>query len=565
MARNRTKIAPPEQAQRSAIKIYKTGLYGRLSVLDNGKPDGDPLESQIALMEQFVSQRPYLQYVKLYQDNGFTGTNFRRPGWDRMMKDVSLGIIDCIVVKDLSRLGRNYIESGRFLEKECPRLGIRFISVNDGYDSANADAGKVLAASLKNIVNDFYAKDISRKVCTALATKRKRGEYVGSYAPYGYQKDPNNHNHLIIDPVTAPYVLQIFQWRAEEMGYGTIARRLNALDIPSPGRYRYSQGIITNNNKSGESLLWNRHVLTELLKNPVYIGTLQQGKRRSCLYRGLPEHSVSPSEWDVVCGAHEPIISEELFSRVQEYNDRQKSTYHANYGKYTGIPKRDDPYGFKLLCPDCGKRLRLHRSLATDGSCAYYTYVCPTFLEHREMGCSKKSIRCEDLDRAVLETLHVNMALFLDQQEVLRNLLDDSARRDRRGSRKDVCEKLRMQMERKTELSADLYTDWKAGILTKEEYDFAQETYTLELHALQRQLEEAALERREAASNLLILDEWTKQIDHWRSCEHVTKELVEAFIQSITVDANRNVSIRFHFDDAQELLSGEIQRWKEAT
>ena len=172
--------------------VYNAGLYGRLSVLDNGKTDGDSIESQIDLMERYVAERPYLHRAGLFVDNGYSGTDFARPDWDRLMEAVRAGEINCIVVKDLSRFGRNYIETGQLLEKVFPRLGIRFISINDGYDSALLNSTDELAASLKNIVNDYYAKDISLKSHSALDGKRRRGEFVGGYAPHGYQKDPQN-------------------------------------------------------------------------------------------------------------------------------------------------------------------------------------------------------------------------------------------------------------------------------------------------------------------------------------------------------------------------------------
>lgn len=226
MARKKRVHASPMRPEIQGA-LWVAGLYGRLSVLDNGKVDGEPIESQIAIIEQYVAGHPELKIVERYIDNGYTGTNFDRPNWERMMADVKSGRINCIIVKDLSRLGRNYIETGRFLERICPKLGIRFISVNDNYDTAEIKSQDEFAASLKNIVNDYYAKDISLKSGSALKAKRQRGEYIGSYAPHGYLKDPSNKNHLIINPETAPVIQQIYQWRAEGLGYGTITRMLN--------------------------------------------------------------------------------------------------------------------------------------------------------------------------------------------------------------------------------------------------------------------------------------------------------------------------------------------------
>lgn len=562
MARKRKVDGLPSQPSVTleGLTVFETALYGRLSVLDNGKVDGDSLESQIALMEQYVAQRPYLHYVKLYQDNGYTGTNFDRPAWDELLRDVQSGRINCIVVKDLSRLGRNYIETGEFLEKECPRLGVRFISINDGYDSAALNSTEELTAALKNIINDYYAKDISRKACSALATKRKRGEYIGSYAPYGYQKDPANKNHLIIDPVTAPIVRQIYEWRAAGAGYGTITRRLNEQDIPSPGRYRFEQGIVTNNNKEGTKLLWNRHALTDILRNPVYIGHLVQGKCRASLYQGIPAHTVSQEEWDIAYHTHEPILTQELFDAVQRRNEERSAAYHANYGKYTALPKETNPYREKLVCADCGARLKLTRSLANGGKRGYYSYLCPTYQEHRELRCTKKSIRSFALDEAVLAALKVQMDLFLDEEAVLKSLLCRARPSASKAAKADEKRSLERQIERRQSLSASLYADWKSGILSREEYDFGRQKYAQELEELSRQLRELESVGGVEKEKLDRATVWANQIKRFQSADTVTKELVDAFIGSIRLDSKGQISVDFLFADDHELIRQEIKR-----
>ena len=312
-------------------RIYKTAQYVRLSKEDNGKEDSDSIDNQIELIKRYISEKPYLSPVELYIDNGYTGTDFNRPNFQRMMDDIRVGKIDCIVIKDLSRLGRNYIEAGEFIDKICPFLGVRLISINDNFDTDNLSSNSELGANLKNLINDIYSKDISRKISSALKAKRLKGEYIGNYAPYGYLKSPNNKNQLIIDPEVAHIVVKIFEMRASGMGTKVITNNLNDLGYPSPGRLRYERGIITNNNKQGEKLLWNRHVLCDLLKNVVYIGHLAQGRSSSCLYKGLPFYWVAQDQWDVVENTHEPIISQELWDKVQEVNQRYANQAKKNY------------------------------------------------------------------------------------------------------------------------------------------------------------------------------------------------------------------------------------------
>lgn len=533
----------------SSVPVYSTGIYARLSVLDNGKQDGDSIHSQIALLERFVDERPYLALADRFIDNGFSGTDFDRPQWDRLMEAVKAGRINCVVVKDLSRLGRNYIEAGQLLEKVFPYLGVRFISINDGYDSAALNSTDELSASLKNIVNDYYAKDISRKACTALKVKRQRGDYIGSYAPYGYQRDPENKNHLIIDAQTAPTVRQIFQMRGEGMGYTAILRSLNGQNIPSPGRYRYENGIVTNNNKRGSSLLWSRHVLTDLLHNIVYLGHLAQGRSRSSLYSGVSFHRAAEEEWDVVYNTHEPIISQELWEQVQALNRERGAAYKENYGKYANLPKEDNPYGGRLVCAHCGTALRLYRNIFKGGKKACFTYVCPTYEEHREMGCPhKKSIRSDVLNSAVLETVKKQMELFLDAHRVLKELLQKKNRTSPSSGAQEELAGLRRQRDRKRALFTALYTDYRGGILTRDEFLFARGQYQAELDKLEARMAEARGEAEPTGDPVPHARRWAALMEDYSAATEVTRELVENLITQIRVTSGRAISIQFSFE-----------------
>lgn len=528
--------------------LWDAGLYGRLSVLDNGKVDGEPIESQIAIIEQYVAGHPELKIVERYIDNGYTGTNFDRPNWERMMADVKSGRINCIIVKDLSRLGRNYIETGRFLERICPKLGIRFISVNDNYDTAEIKSQDEFAASLKNIVNDYYAKDISLKSGSALKAKRQRGEYIGSYAPHGYLKDPSNKNHLIINPETAPVIQQIYQWRAEGLGYGAITRMLNERGIPSPGRYRFEHGIVTNNNKKGSSLLWNRHALTDILRNIVYIGHLAQGKCTASLARGIPVHRTPESEWDIAYHTHDPIITEELFNQVQEINRSRADAYNANYGACSHLPKGDNPYRERLVCADCGTQMKLYRNLSKNHKKAYFTYICPTYEEHQELRCTKKTIRSNDLDAMVLKTLKIQMELFCDAQQVLERLSKKQQKFPAHIEENEL-QQLEQQIKRKQGYATSLYADYRTGLLTREEYTFARGKYQEEVAALQGRISQLQ-ERLTLTSQVSdCAKSWITLIEQYKSAEIVSRELVTAFISEIRLSADGSIKVSFLFQD----------------
>ena len=348
-----------------------------------------------------------------------------------------------------------------------------------------------------------------------MKAKRLNGEYIGSYAPHGYLKDPENKNHLIIDPVTAPVIRQIYQWRAQGLGYGTITRLLNERDIPSPGRYRFEHGIITNNNKKGSTLLWNRHALSDILRNIAYIGHLAQGKCSASLIRGIPVHRTKESEWDVSYHTHEPIISEELFYQVQALNQERADTYHSNYGACSHLPKRKNPYGKKLICADCGAQMKLYR-----------------YEEHRELRCTKKSVRSDDLDAAVLQALRVQMDLFCDAHKVLNVLAGRELSRPEHTAELEL-QRIEQEIKRKQGYAMALYEDYKAGILTKEECAIARSKYQADVERLK---EQAAQLRGESNLHTQVIEKangWAERFEQYRHAEVISADLVAAFFKEI--------------------------------
>ena len=241
----------PAQAQ----KQYRTAAYVRLSVEDSGKPGADTIEGQKNLLLRFIEDDPTLTLYRLFCDNGRTGTDFQRPEFEKLMDAVKRGEVDCIVVKDLSRFGRNYKETGNYLERIFPFLGVRFIAVNDGFDTLTAQRGADgYLVPLKNLINEVYSKDISKKSGSALAAKQKNGDFIGAWAPYGYRKQPDNPRKLEPDETMAPVVRQIFRWRAEGVSVTQIARRLNDEGVPSPSAYLYNTGVCKTEKYNG--VIW---------------------------------------------------------------------------------------------------------------------------------------------------------------------------------------------------------------------------------------------------------------------------------------------------------------------
>lgn len=541
------------------VRIWKAALYVRLSVEDNGK-DSDSVENQTALLEEFVAAHPHLNKVALFVDNGYTGTDFLRPEFTRMMEAVQNGIVDCVIVKDLSRLGRNYIETSQFIEKICPFYGLRFIAVNDNYDTATVTSEGQLSASLSNIVNDYYAKDISRKVASALQAKMERGDYIGNYAPHGYQKDPENKNHLIICPETSPVIRQIYEWRAEGVSYSGINKRLNDAGIPSPGQYKADRGIQTNNNKKKRTILWNKHIVTDILNNIVYIGHLAQKKGSQCLYGGIPFHITSEEEWIVVKNTHEPLISEELFEKVQEINRKAAQATKANQGKYDHLPKEKNIYGKRFTCENCGCTMKLHRSFSTKKDKVYFTFKCPTYAEHGSNGCFDIKMRKADVDAAVLSTIKAQMDVFIDMEQTLHRLLAIKKSKLKQSNNKQDIRILRQKLEKKQSLLSNLYVDLKEGILSQEEYGHHRTIITSDIEALQRHLSELEAERDETEEQLTGEMKWKFMIKRFYDETEVSAEMVEAFVESMTLRKDNTLEIKLSYMDEFATLMETTER-----
>lgn len=547
----------------SGTGVFHTGIYLRLSVEDNGKKDSDSIENQKNFLLEYVNARPFLALEDIYADNGYTGTDFERPEFNRMLDDAKRGRINCIVVKDLSRLGRNYVEAGDFLEKVFPFLGIRFIAVNDHYDSDSLTSSDELGASLKNVVNDVYAKDISRKVGTAMKAKRKRGEYIGNYAPYGYLKDPQDHNHLIIDPNISPYVVDIFEMRADGTGVGTICRILNERDIPSPGRLRYERGIITNNNKKGSKLPWNRHVLSDILMNVAYIGDLAQGRSSSCLYKGIPFHWTDQSEWDYVEHTHEPIISMELWSKVQEVNRQNSEKVKRSQGRYADIPKRKNPYGNLLRCADCGRVIKQVHSYTTtkrSGTTVYYNYKCPENIELGDSACPKKNVKAETLDEAVLCTIQKQMEAFMNTQKVLQGLIAQEKEKSKKSVPIVRIQEIQSEIKKRQHYCTALYTDLKDGILSQDEYFYAKQRYADEMDALEKELTELQSIRTKASEVSVGEKRWESLIAKYYKTKELSSTMLKALIKEIRLYADGSISIEFRYMNEFEELIKECEK-----
>ena len=332
----------------------RTALYIRLSVEDN-KKRGHSIENQKLVLENFLAGRPEFVVYNTYVDNGATGTNFHRPGFQQMLSDIEAGLIDCVIVKDLSRLGRNSIDTGYYIEQYFRAHQIRFIALTDQFDTADASNlhGGIMLP-LKNMINEAYALDIGRKIKAQARQAMKDGEYIGARAPYGYRKDPENCHKLLIDPEAAEVVFQIFQWAYEHVGLNDIARRLNEQGIQTPSHRKRATGEITHENLVGSGK-WQTRTVAKILDSEVYTGDLVQGKTK------IVDHQQVQADEDnliIATNTHEAIISHEVFEAVKAYRRQvcEESKAHEV------DPYTPNIFKGKVFCAHCGGSLHRQRN-----------------------------------------------------------------------------------------------------------------------------------------------------------------------------------------------------------
>ena len=366
------------------MKKWNVAVYLRLSKEDNENMESNSIINQRELIEQYISSKSDLQLVDYYIDDGYSGTNFNRPGFRRLLQDMKNKKINCIIVKDLSRFARSHIEADMYFENIFPALNIRFISVIENIDSfENPDSMDNLIVPFKNLLNDAYAKDISKKVKSALLTKRLNGEIIGTSATYGYLKNPKDKHKLIIDKEASKNIIIIFNGIIEGKTASEIANELNKKNVLTPALYK-----IKNNNMQEEKK-WNAKMINLILQNRVYTGDLVQGKKKVENYRTHKLINANKDEWIITENHHEPIISKEEFNKVQEILNKNKCARNNK--------EKDLFYSF-LKCADCESSFTLRKVKN------YEYYHCTSYV--RNGSCTSHSIRKDKLTKIVLEELN---------------------------------------------------------------------------------------------------------------------------------------------------------------
>ena len=511
----------------------KTAVYIRLSDEDNNV-DGIIKAESNSVAAQRILIRDYIQRYNLsalsdtleYVDDGFSGTNFQRPAFRRMMDDAKRGEIGCIIVKDFSRFGRDHLETGNYLERIFPLLGIRFISVNDQFDSEDC-MGMTggMSVALKNIINSMYSRDLSKKVRSAMGTRAARGEYMGAFAPYGYLKDPENIHQLIPDEEAAEIVRMVFTMAAEGKKKPEIARYLNEQKIPTCMENFQKIGLKRKSHKEKEKKLWTITTIGDMLKNEVYLGRTVWNKTRQASVGSKRQVKNDRSEWIVMEGTHEPLVTKEIFDM-------------ANANAFThekkNVPKGRKPQPI-LICPYCGRRL----TLTSWGN----AYRCGEAATSGIAECKALHVDKERLENAVLSCTRTMAGM----------VSEEASRKKKEWAKTAAIEeetgKLEAEKKRLSSRKLRLYEDYRSGRITKEQYRKDYESTASRILEIEERIPELKEEIMKVREQMLHVKERDAELECLAILETFDKGKLAIVIDRVLVYSEERIEIIWKMDD----------------
>lgn len=525
------------------IELFIVAVYIRLSKEDGDKAESESIENQRKLISNFLNGKEEFVLYEEYVDDGFTGTNFNRPSFQRMIEDIEAEKINCVIVKDLSRFGRDYIETGRYLERYFPDHDVRFISITDSIDSYKQAYDMLMP--IKNIFNEQYARDISKKVHASMGTKQKNGEFIGAFASYGYRKSPSDKNRLIVDGYAADIVRRIFSLYVGGYGKVRIAHILNEEGILCPSEYkRISGDNYRNCNRLDNTFYWTYSTVNHILKNEIYIGNMVQGKTVQHMRKRAK--AKDRSDWVIVKGTHEAIIDEETWNKVQNLLNRRMRNLdlNANVSIFAGF----------LKCGDCGRALVKKNYTLKSGE-KVISYYCGTYVRSGRNYCTPHAISYAVLEKIILDDLKTIVQSIGDMQEIVEE--QKKAAYSLQYQNEEEKKRLEIELHRVKGLKKSVYEDYHEGLLTKEEYLSYRQDYEKKEKLLTAQIEQEENGKRNQPADLLE-NPWIKRLLEVREIEKLDRDIVVEMIHEIKVYENRKIKISYNFTDELQVFFNTV-------
>ena len=525
----------------SKINSYNACIYARLSRDDGDKLESDSIINQKALIRDFLSKHPEIHAVSEKTDDGYSGVNFDRPAFQEMMEDIRSGKINCVVVKDLSRFGRNYIEAGNYIERVFPFLGVRFIAINDNYDSLDRNQSDSLIIPFKNLINDAYCKDISVKIRSQLEIKRKKGQFIGAFAAYGYLKDEEDHNKLVVDTYASEIVRAIFKWKIQGMSQGRIANKLNMQGVLCPMEYKLSLGMkVQTNFRVHKKALWSSKAVTRILTNEIYTGVLVQGKVGTPNYKIKKIMPRDEADWIRVEGVIPVIIDRDMFDSVQMILAKDIRI----------APEEDVVYplsGF-VKCADCGQNM-VRKSYNAGGK-SYSYFICST--RKAGKGCSTHSISEEKLMDVVLQMVSKQIDSVCEMEKML-DIVDSLPEKQANVFNYDAqVVKLKEAIERNKSFKLRLYENLQEGLIGQDEYFLFKKSYAAKIAEAEAAIMAIEDEREQAVSRNRDSLSWMETFKKYRNITSVNRSMVVDLIRQVNVFEGGRAEVVFRYADEAE-------------
>ncbi len=526
-------------------KKYQAALYIRLSKEDGDKEESNSVSNQRDLIYSFLEDKGDIQVCEEKVDDGYSGVGFDRPALNSMLEDVKQGKINCIIVKDLSRFGRNYIETGRYIQQIFPFLGVRFIAINDHYDSGHMDSqADNMLLPFKNLMNDSYSRDISIKVRSQIEVRQKRGDYTGSFPVYGYFRDQERKGKLVIDPVAAEVVRDIFDMRIKGCNNRRIADYLNEHGIPSPMEYKMLlHWRYTTSFKLKPQAKWSSMAVERILKNEIYTGVMVQGKEKTLNYKVKKRIKVSKEDWIRVEHTHEAIIAKEDFAIVQKRMLRDTRTA-------PGGTKLHLFSGF-LRCGGCGGNMVRKKIRSAKGEYCYY--ICSSNKNDTSV-CSSHRIREDGLSRAVLEMLRTHLFLIITMDE-LKEMIGKLPLQEREAQRRcRQLEERRKELTRYQKLKISVYEDYKEALLTKREYLEMKEDYEGSCRQMEKAIETLEREVCSLVKESRLHSPWIERLKERGTISELDRGLLAMTVEEIIVMDSEHIQVHFQYRDEFQIV-----------
>ena len=531
------------------IRRWRLGEYIRLSKEDlkKGKDDSNSVKNQRDLLNDFYQKHiEEFESVSEYVDDGHTGTDANREDFQRLLADVMSGKINCVVVKDLSRFARNYSDAGSLIDNLFVQMGVRFISLAENVDSfTNPDSVSNIIVPITNVMNDNYCYQTSKKIRQVFDYKRRNGQYIGAFAPYGYIKHPKDKHKLIVDPDAAETVKLIFSLFLQGTSKRAIALHLNEHGVPSPSAYKLLKGLPVSTRGYDEPM-WGGRMIHAILTNPTYTGDLAQGRSRVKSYKVHQIETVPREEWVEVAGTHEAIINYETFDKVQALLKRDTRT--SPEGRKVHLFS-----GF-LKCADCGRAVT--RCVSKNN---HVYYACSTYKNRSRTACTMHSIKHERLEAAVLFGIQYQVHLAVSYSEAITCINSAPTKKSQSFRLDELIATKEKELAKITRYKQSLYQDWKDGEITQQDYRSMKADYERQVAALSDVLERLTAERAELANGVDNEHPALVAFMKYQNIDKLTREALIDLVDHIKVYENGNISVKCKFADEFRKIAEYIE------